>query len=268
VFSATLSETGGLNFTIPVEVLRELGISLTEKGCVLIEYKGAAVEAPTKTDAYDVLRDHIRSLTALQTDSKVPLRTCNERSWDWSRADVLWTHEHQLAQFTPEEIADPASILTTLAAQYAPNQPPQDSIRVAQKRRRKLVRILGMREFVLAHPNLDIKCRDEMQPAGRLITNCGENHSGGVQRHGQASNASGVSITYLTTTNRIHLKDLASELEAFIAPTDVHAFDVFMMGVASVAAAPHPPAEVVITAAEEEEEEGELQQVSDEDIPL
>jgi hypothetical protein len=241
VFSTTLDENGELHFTIPIEQLKALGIPLGTDVCIQVGYRGATVDAVNRNTAYDVLREHIRSR---QIDNNVPLRTTNERSWNWYRADVLWVQERQLLQFTQEEIADPDTILTTLSNQYAPDQPPQNLITAARRRRTKLRRILGLRAFVQAHPNLDIKCRDEISPAARLILNCDENHRCGELHHG--SGTSGVAITYLTTTNRIHLKDLASDLEAFIAPTDVHAFDVFMMGVASVAMTHHPQAEVVI----------------------
>jgi len=215
IFSTTLDDNGELHFTIPIEELKALGIPLGKDVCIQVGYSGATVEAGNRTDAYDALRHVVQSF---RTPS-VPLRTTNERSWDWSRADVLWTYERQLLQFTEDEIADPDSIDT--------------STRPGRRRRAKLRRILGLRSFVEAHPNLDIRCRDDMSPASRLIVNCGENHRWGLSRHGQGH--TGVSITYRSGVNRVHLRDLASELDTQIIPADVHAFNVFMMGVESVA---------------------------------
>jgi len=223
VFSPTLRENGELHFTVPTERLSSLGIPLGQDVCIQVGFQGATIEADNRTTAYDVLREAVHNAST----ADMPLRTTNERSWDWSRADVLWTQERQLLQFTQEEIADPDSILTALSHQYEPNQPPQDVIRAARKRRAKLRRVQGLRAFVEAHPTLDIRCRDEMSPAARLIINCAGNHDG-VSRHYDVT-----SITCITSVDpvQIHVKDLRTGLETYIAPTDVHAFDVFMQGV-------------------------------------
>jgi len=253
VFSPTLDDNGELHFTVPTKELKVHGIPLGKDVCVHVGFKAATIEAANRNTAYDVLREYVHEL---RTDGLPHLKTCNERSWDWSREDVLFTQELQLQQFTPEEIADPDTILTTLSNQYAPAQPPQDAIRAARRRWRKLRRVQGLRAFVEAHPNLDIKCRDEMTPASRLIINCPGNHDA-VPRHGDIT-----SITCITSVDpvQIHVKDLHTGLEAYIAPTDVHAFDVFMQGVELATQAnlvhgviihePPPPPPHVLTAEE------------------
>lgn len=241
VFSPTLSESGELHFTVPTERLRGLGLPLGRDVCIQVGYRGATIEAENRTIAYDVLRDAVHNAGTPQ----MQLRTCNERSWDYSRADVLYVQERQLLQFTPEEQADPDTI--------------NSSTSPGRKRRSKLRRILGMRQFVLAHPNLPIRCRDEMCPAGRLILNCSDDHESGLSHHGYV-----VSITCITSINpvRIHLKDLNTGLETYIAPADAHAFDVFMLGVASATPAnlEHPGTVVIHQPPHVSTEEGLVMQ--------
>lgn len=128
VFSPTLSENGELHFTVPIERLRSSGIPLGKDVCIQVGYQAATIEADNRTIAYDVLRGAVHNAST----PDMPLRTTNERSWDWSRADALWTQEQQLQQFTQEEIADPDSILTTISDQYAPSHPAQDVIAAGQ----------------------------------------------------------------------------------------------------------------------------------------
>ena len=232
VFSPTLDDKGELHFRVPVEQLKFLGVELGKDVCIHVGFHNATIEAGLRTLAYDALRDTIRIFSGI---SNLPsLRTANEKSGDWSRADVLSVYERQLERFTSEEIANPDVIIAGI------DQTNTVAMKAARKRRTKLRRILGLRSFVQAHPNLDIRCRDEMCPASRLIVGCDRDHSGDrvVDRHGVGF-GHGVAVTYLTTTNRIHLKDLNfyEGAEAYIAPSDVHGFEVFMMGVESVAPA-------------------------------
>lgn len=230
VFSPNLDDKGELQFTVPVEQLKSMGIELGKDVCIQVGFHRAIVEAGVRNLAYDALRDTISSFRGLPD---LPhLRSANERSWDWSRADALYVYDLQLERFTPEEIANPDAIIAGV------DQTNAVAMKAARRRRTKLRRILGLRSFVQAHPNLDIRCRDEMCPASRLIVGCNQDHfNGGVNRHGPGEG--GVAVTYLTTTNQIHLKDLHSYegAESYIAPLDVHGFDIFMMNVDSGAQA-------------------------------
>ncbi len=167
---------------------------------ISMPFQAYDIEAQTVGQAAEVFRQRINALKDGEHMGITGVYT-----HDWSRGDLLHGYERQLAHYTPAEIANPDIIMEG----FGPNVPADSrTFRLARQRYRKLRRALGLRTFVQANPNLNLKYRHLHAPLSHFsihLPHCA------------------VTVTYSTVRNRVHL--VGHGVDVYIQPADTHGLE-------------------------------------------